>query len=163
MKIIEKTCAFFTFGCKVNQYETQLIREAFLKKGFVETRKNPAYCIVNGCSVTLNADRKCRLLIRSLRKKNPQAKIIVTGCYAQNRFDSAQLRKAADYVVSQDKKAFLMPEQVDAKTKAFRKYRAEAAAKEVSFLRRMKLLHKRVNVIFEGKADGWWRGYSKIT
>lgn len=81
---IKRTCAFFTFGCKVNQYETQLIREEFLSHGFRETKVSPSFLIVNGCTVTARADKKCKSLLKNLSRKNPEAKIILTGCYAQN-------------------------------------------------------------------------------
>ncbi|MBU1087418.1 MAG: tRNA (N(6)-L-threonylcarbamoyladenosine(37)-C(2))-methylthiotransferase MtaB [Candidatus Omnitrophica bacterium] len=98
-----KTCQFYTFGCKVNQYETQLIREQFLAQGFSETNQDPDYLIINGCTVTAAADRKCRYLLRSLRKKNPLTKIIVTGCFAKNNPDIS-LQPGIDHVVSQDDK-----------------------------------------------------------
>ncbi|MCP4649413.1 MAG: tRNA (N(6)-L-threonylcarbamoyladenosine(37)-C(2))-methylthiotransferase MtaB [PVC group bacterium] len=79
-----KTCSFFTFGCKVNQYETQLIREQFLKQGYEETEQSPCVCVINGCTVTATADKKCRQLVKSLRKKNPKTYVVITGCYVEN-------------------------------------------------------------------------------
>ncbi len=102
-KDIPKTCQFYTFGCKVNQYETQLIREQFLAQGFNETKQNPDYYIINGCTVTAAADRKCRYLLRSLHKKYPQAKIIVTGCFAKNNPSIAK-QLGISSVISQDEK-----------------------------------------------------------
>ncbi|MBU1045164.1 MAG: tRNA (N(6)-L-threonylcarbamoyladenosine(37)-C(2))-methylthiotransferase MtaB [Candidatus Omnitrophica bacterium] len=106
-----KTCKFYTFGCKVNQYETQLIREQFLAKGFIETNKNPDYFIINGCTVTAAADRKCRYLLRSLHKKNPSAQIIVTGCFAKNNPDII-FQPGVDQVIPQEDKLTII-EQIN--------------------------------------------------
>lgn len=76
---------FFTLGCKVNQYDTQKIREDFLRSGFQEINngnKADIY-VVNTCTVTANADRKSRYFIHYAHRQNPRAGIIVTGCYAQ--------------------------------------------------------------------------------
>ena len=74
-----------TFGCKVNQYESQAMREALMKSGLKECMSNqPAdLYIVNTCTVTHHADRESRRLVGSLHRKNPQAKIVVTGCCAE--------------------------------------------------------------------------------
>jgi threonylcarbamoyladenosine tRNA methylthiotransferase MtaB len=71
-------------GCKVNQYDTQLVREALLRAGFRETgTQEPAeLCIVNTCTVTHQADAEGRTLIRRVARENPGAKIVVMGCYA---------------------------------------------------------------------------------
>ena len=101
---IKRTCVFFTFGCKVNQYETQLIREEFQVNGFIETKVNPAFLIVNGCTVTSRADRKCRNLLKTLSRENPKAKIILTGCYAQNTKASKIGLGGVSCIIPQDKK-----------------------------------------------------------
>ncbi len=102
---IKRTCAFFTFGCKVNQYETQLIREEFLANGFVETEVTPAFLIVNGCTVTSRADKKCSSLLKNLSRKNPGARIILTGCYAQNTKVLKIKPKGVSCVIPQDQKS----------------------------------------------------------
>lgn len=88
-----KTVKFFTLGCKVNQYDTQAIREKFLKKGFREPQnQKPAdIYLINTCTVTQTADRKSQELIRRSIKVNPKALVIVTGCMVEK--DSAQLGK----------------------------------------------------------------------
>ena len=80
----ERTCRLATLGCKVNQYETQLVKETLLSNGFREAADNEAadLCIVNTCTVTGEADSKGRQLIRQLAKKNPGTRTIVMGCYA---------------------------------------------------------------------------------
>ena len=80
----ERTCRLATLGCKVNQYETQLVKETLLSNGFREAADNEAadLCVVNTCTVTGEADSKGRQLIRQLEKKNPGTRTIVMGCYA---------------------------------------------------------------------------------
>jgi threonylcarbamoyladenosine tRNA methylthiotransferase MtaB len=73
-----------TLGCKVNQYETQLVKETLLGNGYREARDGEAadLCIVNTCTVTSTGDSKCRQEIRKLAKRNPGTRTIVMGCYA---------------------------------------------------------------------------------
>ena len=79
-----RTCRLVTLGCKVNQYETQLVKETLLRNGYREARDGEAadLCIVNTCTVTSTADSKCRQEIRKLSKRNPGTRTIVMGCYA---------------------------------------------------------------------------------
>lgn len=84
-----KTVAFYTLGCKVNQYETQAISELFEKEGYTVCpfeEKADIY-IINTCSVTGLSDRKSRQMIRRAKRKNPCGIIAVTGCYAQTAAD----------------------------------------------------------------------------
>ncbi|MBM3255064.1 MAG: tRNA (N(6)-L-threonylcarbamoyladenosine(37)-C(2))-methylthiotransferase MtaB [Candidatus Omnitrophica bacterium] len=80
-----KTVKFFTLGCKVNQYETEQMRERFQEAGFldVESLAKADNYVINTCTVTRSADRKSRYLINFARRKNPKARIIVTGCFAE--------------------------------------------------------------------------------
>jgi threonylcarbamoyladenosine tRNA methylthiotransferase MtaB len=73
-----------TLGCKVNQYETEFVRESLLGIGYVNAqRQEPAdLCVVNTCTVTAEGDSKSRQLIRRLARDNPGTRIIVMGCYA---------------------------------------------------------------------------------
>jgi threonylcarbamoyladenosine tRNA methylthiotransferase MtaB len=73
-----------TLGCKVNQYETQFVREGLLRAGFEEADEaQPAdLCIVNTCTITGEGDAKSRQVIRRLHRDNPEARIVVMGCYA---------------------------------------------------------------------------------
>lgn len=74
----------FTFGCRVNQYETEHIRHALLGAGCREAAADERadLCLVNTCTVTLEGDYKARKLIRALARENPGAGIVVMGCYA---------------------------------------------------------------------------------
>lgn len=116
MKKSNKRCAFFTFGCKVNQYETQLIREELINQGFVETDDHPAFYIINACTVTSRADKKCEQLIKSLHKNSPQAQIILTGCYAKNHPFVSEKLPEISCVIPQEKK-ILIPEIILSKIK----------------------------------------------
>ncbi len=73
-----------TLGCKVNQYETEYVRQGLLGAGFREAAGDePAdLCIVNTCTVTLESDYKGRKIIRALARENPRTEIVVMGCYA---------------------------------------------------------------------------------
>ncbi|HPR24047.1 MAG TPA: tRNA (N(6)-L-threonylcarbamoyladenosine(37)-C(2))-methylthiotransferase MtaB [Bacillota bacterium] len=81
----KKKAVFYTLGCKVNQYETEAIKEAFRKAGYdIVKEDEPAdVCVINTCTVTGLADRKSRQFIRRSKKNNPDAVVAVTGCYAQ--------------------------------------------------------------------------------
>src|SRR5262245_16045603 len=80
----ERTCRLVTLGCKVNQYETQLVKEALQKNGYSEAPEGtPAdLCVVNTCTVTSNGDSRSRQVIRQLARQNPGARTVVMGCYA---------------------------------------------------------------------------------
>jgi threonylcarbamoyladenosine tRNA methylthiotransferase MtaB len=82
---MEKTVAFVTLGCKLNYAETSTMARAFVERGWrrVEATSAADVYVINTCSVTEHADKKCRNIIRRLHKTNPQARIVVTGCYAQ--------------------------------------------------------------------------------
>ena len=77
--------SYFTLGCKLNYAETSAIGKMLLDKGIIRAAKgeSPDICVVNTCSVTEMADKKGRHLIRNIHTRFPDAKIIVTGCYAQ--------------------------------------------------------------------------------
>jgi threonylcarbamoyladenosine tRNA methylthiotransferase MtaB len=79
-----RTCRLVTLGCKVNQYETQHVKEALESSGYREAAEGEpaALCVVNTCTVTHEADAKGRQLIRRLHQENPQAGIVVMGCFA---------------------------------------------------------------------------------
>ncbi len=73
-----------TLGCKVNQYETQFVREGLHSIGYADAAEGePAdLCVVNTCTVTHDGDAKSRQAIRQLAKRNPGTRIVVMGCYA---------------------------------------------------------------------------------
>src|ERR1051325_9301372 len=73
-----------TLGCKVNQYETELVREGLRRAGYQDTPEDQEadVCVVNTCTVTHEGDAKSRQAIRRLARENPAARIVVMGCYA---------------------------------------------------------------------------------
>ena len=82
---MKKTVALHTLGCKLNFSETTAIgrlleNDGFIKKDFEE--KADVY-VINTCSVTENADKECRYLVRNIQRKAPEALVVITGCYAQ--------------------------------------------------------------------------------
>jgi threonylcarbamoyladenosine tRNA methylthiotransferase MtaB len=90
-----------TLGCKVNQYETELVREGLRRIGYEDAADNePAdLCVVNTCTVTAEGDSKSRHVIRKLARDNPQARIVVMGCYATRAPDElAALPNVAEVV-----------------------------------------------------------------
>jgi threonylcarbamoyladenosine tRNA methylthiotransferase MtaB len=82
---MSKKVAFYTLGCKLNYSETSTISRLFNKAGFetVEFTDTPDVYVINTCSVTENADKKCRKIVREALKHSPSAYITIVGCYAQ--------------------------------------------------------------------------------
>ena len=80
-----RTVSFHTLGCKLNFAETSGISQQFRKAGYEEVAFEEAadIYILNACSVTDQADKKCRKAVRSALRKNSTAKVLVIGCYAQ--------------------------------------------------------------------------------
>ena len=80
-----KKVAFYTLGCKVNQYETEAMLEMFKKDGYtqVDSEEYADVYVINTCTVTHMSDRKSRQYIRRMKKLNPNAIIAVVGCYSQ--------------------------------------------------------------------------------
>jgi len=80
-----KKVAFYTLGCKVNQYETEAMLEMFKKDGYVQvdSEEYADVYVINTCTVTHMSDRKSRQYIRRMKKLNPNAIIAVVGCYSQ--------------------------------------------------------------------------------
>lgn len=80
-----KKVAFYTLGCKLNYSETSTISRKFEEKGYhkVEFTDQPDIFIINTCSVTENADKKCRKIVREARSISPNAYVAIIGCYAQ--------------------------------------------------------------------------------
>ena len=80
-----KTVAFHTFGCKVNQYETEELREQLRFGGFkvVPMEQGADVYVLNSCTVTADADSSCRQMVRKILRENPASRIVVTGCYAE--------------------------------------------------------------------------------
>jgi threonylcarbamoyladenosine tRNA methylthiotransferase MtaB len=86
---IDRTCRLVTLGCKVNQYETQLVKESLERSGYREAAEDePAdLCVVNTCTVTAEADSKARQVVRQLARQQPGAQTVIFGCYAAREPD----------------------------------------------------------------------------
>jgi threonylcarbamoyladenosine tRNA methylthiotransferase MtaB len=85
MNLTQKTVAFHTLGCKLNFSETSTLSRIMEQEGFVKTSFDDIadVYVLNTCSVTDNADKECRMLVRRIQRKAPEAMVVITGCYAQ--------------------------------------------------------------------------------
>ncbi|WP_312092742.1 tRNA (N(6)-L-threonylcarbamoyladenosine(37)-C(2))-methylthiotransferase MtaB [Aminipila sp.] len=98
--------AFHTLGCKVNQYETEAMKEKFKKNNHEIVNENDFadVYIINTCTVTSLADRKSRQYIRRMKKINPESIVAVTGCYAQMSPEEVSAIEAVDIVTGTNQK-----------------------------------------------------------
>ena len=103
---MNKRVAFITLGCKLNFAETSTYARLFAAEGWEEVQPRPDtdLVVINTCSVTEHADKKCRNLIRKLHKTAPRARIAVTGCYAQLKPQEILAIEGVDLVVGSDRK-----------------------------------------------------------
>lgn len=106
----KKRVSFHTLGCKLNYSETSTIARQFEDGGFARAQQGEVadICIINTCSVTDHADKKCRNLIRRLHKNSPNAIIAVTGCYAQLKAAEIAAIEGVDIVVGNNGKGSIM-------------------------------------------------------
>jgi len=109
-----KKVAFYTLGCKLNYSETSAISRKFEERGYrkVDFNDTPDIFIINTCSVTENADRKCQRLVREARSVSPEAYVAIIGCYAQLKPDKIASIPGVDAVLGADEK-FRLPELLD--------------------------------------------------
>lgn len=103
---MSKKVNFHTLGCKLNFSESSTIARQFEDGGFerVSPTEPADICIINSCSVTEHADKKCRNIIRKLHRRNPDAIIAVTGCYAQLKPYEIAAIEGVDIVLSNNNK-----------------------------------------------------------
>ena len=101
-----QTVALHTLGCKLNFSETSTIGNQFLKNGFsvVDMNDKADVYVFNTCTVTENAEKECRQLVRRVLRNNPDAYVIVTGCYAQLRADEISAIDGVDAVLGSNEK-----------------------------------------------------------
>lgn len=101
-----KKVAFYTLGCKVNQYETNGMIQEFKKSGYniVEFDKIADVYIVNTCTVTNMADRKSRQMLRRVKELNPKAILVAVGCYAQVAKDELEKIPEIDLILGTNEK-----------------------------------------------------------
>ena len=89
----------FSLGCKVNIYESEAVSYDLIQKGFEKCESNPDVIIINTCTVTSQSDAKSRKLIRSKKEENPNAIIVVMGCYSQLDPNTISSKLDADIVI----------------------------------------------------------------
>ena len=94
--------AFYTLGCKVNQYETEYMTELLKNVGFeiVSHNEEADYYIINSCTVTATADQKTRQNVRKFKRQHPNSAVILTGCMPQAFPEQAKELFDADIVLS---------------------------------------------------------------
>ena len=102
--------ALYTLGCKVNQYESQVMAEALAAHGYtlVEPTDVADVYVVNSCTVTSESDRKTRQIVRRLKRQNPHAVLVLTGCMPQAYPDDAAALTEADIVLGNRSNARLI-------------------------------------------------------
>ena len=102
----DKTAVYYTLGCKLNFSETSTIGKTLREAGVRTARKGEKadICVVNTCSVTEMADKKCRQAIHRLVKQHPGAFVVVTGCYAQLKPDAVTQIEGVDIVLGAEQK-----------------------------------------------------------
>ena len=108
--------AFVTLGCKLNYAETSTYERGFVEAGLepVGWRDGADVFLVNTCTVTETANRKCRSEIRKLHRLNPAAPIFVTGCYAELKADEVAAIEGVARVFRASEKAAVVPETLAA-------------------------------------------------
>mgnify|MGYP001376823384 FL=1 len=105
-----KRVAFHTLGCKLNYSETSTISRDFITRGFekVEYRDHADIYVINTCSVTENADKEARKLIRQAKRLNPESNVAVIGCYAQLKPEEIAAIDGVDLVIGSEEKFNLL-------------------------------------------------------
>ncbi|HQQ88606.1 MAG TPA: tRNA (N(6)-L-threonylcarbamoyladenosine(37)-C(2))-methylthiotransferase MtaB [Oscillospiraceae bacterium] len=108
--------AFYTLGCKVNQYETQIMEQEFRKAGFevVDCEEQADAYIVNSCTVTGTGDRKSRQMVHRFRREHPGAVVALTGCFPQAFPEEAASVLEADIILGAADRSELLPAVLDA-------------------------------------------------
>ena len=105
----QKRLSFHTLGCKLNFSETSTLAREFERGGYIRVEPSEAtdVAVINSCSVTEHADKKCRNIIRKIHRRNPNAIIAVTGCYAQLKPNDIAAIEGVDVVLGNNNKGDL--------------------------------------------------------
>ena len=113
-----KSVAFHTLGCKLNFSETSAISRLMEKEGFEkkEFEEKADVYVINTCSVTDNADKECRMLVRRIQRRAPESLVVITGCYAQLKPEEIAAITGVDLVLGAAEK-FNLPAHVKELTK----------------------------------------------
>lgn len=117
-----KKAAFYTLGCKLNFSETSTISRLFEDAGYakVDFEENPDIFVINTCSVTENADKKCKQLVKKAKKVNPESFVVIIGCYAQLKPEEIAKMEGVDMVLGANEKFNLIEhlEKIESKPEA---------------------------------------------
>jgi len=118
-----KKAVYYTLGCKLNFAETSTMGKYLSEQGILRAAagEQADICIVNTCSVTELADKKCRQAIRRIKKQHPDAVMIVTGCYSQLRPEEVKQIEGVDYILEKDIHKFIPSCSQDDRTRHFLK------------------------------------------
>ena len=108
--LIGKSASFYTLGCKLNFSETSTIMRQLIEAGAHKAARGEKadICVINTCSVTEVADKKCRQAIHKIVRENPDAYIVVTGCYGQLQPGTVADIPGVDIVLGQDQKGSVL-------------------------------------------------------
>lgn len=108
-----KKVAFYTLGCKLNFAESSSIARSLEPMGFIRAdfQDNPDLFVINTCSVTEQADKKCKKVVREAKKINPAAAVVIIGCYAQLKPEEIAAIPGVDLVLGANEK-FKLPELI---------------------------------------------------
>ncbi len=106
---MQKRIAFQTFGCKLNFAETSTIARQFKEDGYevVDHKGEADVYVINSCAVTATAEKKCKAAIRQARRRNPDSRIAVIGCFSQMRENDLSKMEEIDLVVGNEEKFML--------------------------------------------------------
>ncbi|MCI8341725.1 MAG: tRNA (N(6)-L-threonylcarbamoyladenosine(37)-C(2))-methylthiotransferase MtaB [Firmicutes bacterium] len=107
-----KSVASFALGCKVNQFESEAIAEAFAKRGYkiVSVDEKADVYVINTCTVTNFGDKKSRQLIRRVKRQNPNAVVVAAGCYAQTAAEEVKKIEGVNIVFGTKNRASIVDE-----------------------------------------------------
>jgi len=107
--LVNQRVKFLTLGCRLNQYETQAMREALLTNGYTTAQDNERadVFVINTCTVTSQADKESRYLIRKCQRENPDAKIVVTGCYVERDHETIRKIPGVTHIIRNRQKSDL--------------------------------------------------------
>lgn len=108
---MSRKISFTTLGCKLNYAETSTYERKFISEGLepVAWTSKADICLVNTCTVTEHSDKKCRNIIRKLHRLNPDAAIVVTGCYAQMKKEEIEKIEGVKFVFGANEKQEVVP------------------------------------------------------
>lgn len=114
-EIMDRTFSILTIGCKLNQYESECIRNALVARGWkcLPVDSKASFYIINSCTVTARSDSRCRNAVRRARRRSHESFVLVTGCYAEVDPDRISKMSEVDLVVCNTAKGSI-PELLDA-------------------------------------------------